>query len=286
MKVAVIGSNGQLGSDLVKTFEQGGNEVVSLTHSDINIEDLSSVHKVLTGIKPEAILNTAAYHVVPKCEDDPVRAFQINSLGALNLAKVSNELSALNLYYSTDYVFDGEKKSPYLESDNPNPLNVYAATKLTGESFTLNYSLKGIVLRISGIYGAVPCRAKGGNFITTMIKAAKEKPEVKVVNDEILTPTPTKSIAEKTLEIINKELKGLYHLTCEGQCSWYEFAEVIFSTLEFKTPLSPLSVKDMPMVVKRPTYSVLENEQAKLSGISNMPHWKDALVQFLNSNYK
>jgi dTDP-4-dehydrorhamnose reductase len=286
VKVAVIGSNGQLGSDLVKTFEQGGNEVVSLTHSDINIEDLSSVHKVLTGIKPEAILNTAAYHVVPKCEDDPVRAFQINSLGALNLAKVSNELSALNLYYSTDYVFDGEKKSPYLESDNPNPLNVYAATKLTGESFTLNYSLKGIVLRISGIYGAVPCRAKGGNFITTMIKAAKEKPEVKVVNDEILTPTPTKSIAEKTLEIINKELKGLYHLTCEGQCSWYEFAEVIFSTLEFKTPLSPLSVKDMPMVVKRPTYSVLENEQAKLSGISNMPHWKDALVQFLNSNYK
>lgn len=286
MKVAVIGSNGQLGSDLVKTFEQGGNEVVSLTHSDINIEDLSLVHKVLTDIKPRAILNTAAYHVVPKCEDNPVRAFQINSLGALNLAKVSNELSALNLYYSTDYVFDGEKKSPYLESDNPNPLNVYAATKLTGESFTLNNSLKGVVLRISGIYGEVPCRAKGGNFITTMIKAAKEKPEVKVVNDEILTPTPTKSIAEKTLEILNKELKGLYHLTCEGQCSWYEFAEVIFSTLEIKTPLSPISVKDMPMVVRRPTYSVLENEKAKYSGISIMPYWKDALVEFLTNNYK
>lgn len=286
MKVAVIGSNGQLGSDLVKTFMQSGNEVVSLTHSDINIEDITSVQKVLYDIKPEVILNTAAFHVVPKCEDDPVRAFQINSLGTLNMAKVSNEINALNLYYSTDYVFDGEKKSPYIESDKPNPLNVYAATKLTGEFFTLNYSLKSVVLRISGIYGEVPCRAKGGNFITTMIKAAKEKPEVKVVNDEILTPTPTKSIAEKTLEIINKELKGLYHLTCEGQCSWYEFAEVIFSTLEFKTPLSPISVKDMPMVVKRPTYSVLENEKAKQSGISNMPYWKDALVEFLNSNYK
>jgi len=286
VKVAVIGSNGQLGSDLVKTFMQSGNEVVSLTHSDINIEDITSVQKVLYDIKPEVILNTAAFHVVPKCEDDPVRAFQINSLGTLNMAKVSNEINALNLYYSTDYVFDGEKKSPYIESDKPNPLNVYAATKLTGEFFTLNYSLKSVVLRISGIYGEVPCRAKGGNFITTMIKAAKEKPEVKVVNDEILTPTPTKSIAEKTLEIINKELKGLYHLTCEGQCSWYEFAEVIFSTLEFKTPLSPISVKDMPMVVKRPTYSVLENEKAKQSGISNMPYWKDALVEFLNSNYK
>lgn len=286
MKVAVIGSNGQLGSDLVRTFEQSDNEVVSLTHSDINIEDFTSVQKVLYDIKPEVILNTAAFHVVPKCEDDPVRAFQINSLGSLNMAKVSNELGALNLYYSTDYVFDGEKKSPYLESDNPNPLNVYAATKLTGESFTLNYSLKGVVLRISGIYGEVPCRAKGGNFITTMIKAAKEKPEVKVVNDEILTPTPTKSISEKTLEIVRKQLTGLYHLTCEGQCSWYEFAEVIFSTLEFKTPLSPISVKDMPMAVKRPTYSVLENEKAKQSGISKMPYWKDSLVQFLNSNYK
>lgn len=286
MKVAVIGSNGQLGSDLVRTFEQSDNEVVSLTHSDINIEDFTSVQKVLYDIKPEVILNTAAFHIVPKCEDDPVRAFQINSLGSLNMAKVSNELGALNLYYSTDYVFDGEKKSPYLESDNPNPLNVYAATKLTGESFTLNYSLKGVVLRISGIYGEVSCRAKGGNFITTMIKAAKEKPEVKVVNDEILTPTPTKSISEKTLEIVRKQLTGLYHLTCEGQCSWYEFAEVIFSTLEFKTPLSPISVKDMPMVVKRPTYSVLENEKAKQSGISKMPYWKDALVQFLNSNYK
>jgi dTDP-4-dehydrorhamnose reductase len=163
---------------------------------------------------------------------------------------------------------------------------VYAATKLSGEFFTLNYSLKGIVLRISGIYGEVPCRAKGGNFITTMIKAAKEKPEVKVVNDEILTPTATKSIAEKTVEMVQNRLTGLYHLTCEGQCSWYEFAEVIFSTLKFKTPLSPTSVKDMPMMVKRPTYSVLENEKAKQSGISNMPHWKDALVQFLNSNYK
>ena len=286
MKVAIIGSNGQLGSDLVKEFNLNSNEVISLTHSDISIEDFNSSREVLLNIKPEVILNTAAFHVVPKCEDDPVKAFQVNSLGALNLSKISDELNAINLYYSTDYVFDGEKKSPYLESDKPNPLNVYASTKLNGEYYTLNYSKHGVVLRVSGIYGVVPCRAKGGNFITTMIKASKEKPEVKVVNDEVLTPTPTKEIAKKTKEIVQKKLTGLFHLTCEGQCSWYEFAEVIFSNLKLSTPLSQTSVKNMPMTVKRPTYSVLENKSVKEFGISIMPSWKEALISFLNQHYK
>jgi dTDP-4-dehydrorhamnose reductase len=286
MKVAIIGSNGQLGSDLVREFTSGSNEVVPLTHSDINVEEFDSSRNLLLNIKPEVILNTAAFHVVPKCEDDPTKAFQVNSLGALYLSKISDELNAINLYYSTDYVFDGEKKSPYLESDKPNPLNVYASTKLNGEYYTLNYSKNGIVLRVSGIYGEVPCRAKGGNFITTMIKAAKEKPEVKVVNDEILTPTPTKEIAKKTKEILQKKLTGLFHLTCEGQCSWYKFAEVIFSKLKLSTPLSQISIKDMPMKVKRPTYSVLENKCAKEFGISIMPEWKEALISFLNQHYK
>jgi len=286
MKVAIIGSNGQLGSDLVKEFTQSGNDVVPLIHSDINVEDIQSVRKTLSNLKPEVILNTAAYHVVPKCEEDPNKAFQVNALGALNLAKISDELKAVNIYYSTDYVFDGKKMAPYVESDSPNPLNIYATTKLLGEYYTLNYSQKGVVLRISGIYGEVPCRAKGGNFITTMIKAAKEKPEVKVVNDEILTPTPTQSIAIKTMEILQKNPTGLFHLTCEGQCSWYEFAEVIFTTLKLTAPLSSISVKDIPMNVKRPTYSVLENQRAKQLSIPNMPRWKDALISFLNQNYK
>ena len=286
MKVAVIGSNGQLGSDLVNEFTLCGFEVVPLTHSDLNVEDIDSVRSVLMDLYPDFILNTAAFHVVPKCEEDPTKAFQVNAIGALNLAKISDELKAVNIYYSTDYVFDGKKMAPYFESDNPNPLNIYATTKLLGEYYTLNYSQKGIVLRVSGIYGEVPCRAKGGNFITTMIKAAKEKPEVKVVDDEILTPTPTQSIAKKTIDILQMNPTGLFHLTCEGQCSWYEFAEVIFRTLNLTTPLISISVKDLPMTVKRPTYSVLENQSTKKLGISNMPYWKDALISFLNQNYK
>jgi dTDP-4-dehydrorhamnose reductase len=285
MKVAILGSNGQLGSDLVKEFIDNNDEVIQLTHNDFQVEDYNSVHRVLASTKPGCILNTTAFHVVPQCEANPLKAFEVNALGSLNVAKVSDILGSINLYYSTDYVFDGKKRAPYLESDLPNPLNIYASTKLLGEYYTLNYSQKAIVLRVSGIYGRIPCRAKGGNFITTMLKVAKEKAEVKVVKDEILTPSPTKEIAKKTFEIVRAGANGLFHLTCEGECSWYEFARVIFETLHLKTTLIPCSVYDFPTNVKRPFYSVLENKKLKELRLHNMSYWKDALVTFLNENY-
>lgn len=283
-KVAIIGANGQLGSDLCEVFSRF-HDVIPLTHADIEITDIEMTLDVLKRIKPDIILNTAAYHNVPKCEQNPELSFKVNSLGALNVAKIADELKVINVYYSTDYVFDGVKKSPYIEDDRPNPLNVYGSTKLLGEYYTLNYSTKSYVIRISGIYGKTPCRAKGGNFITTMVKLAKERPEVKVVNDEILTPTPTRVIAEKTVELIETDAFGLYHLTCEGECSWYEFAKVIFETLDIKTPLYPVSAKDFPSSVKRPSYSVLENLNFKKLNLSEMPFWKDALIEFLKMNY-
>ncbi|HEY6900066.1 MAG TPA: NAD(P)-dependent oxidoreductase, partial [Puia sp.] len=194
MKVAVIGANGQLGSDLIRTFSQL-HETVSLNHTDIEITDIDKVKSTLSAIKPDLVLNTAAYHNVPVCEQQPDTAFAINGKGALNLARVCSDLDAQLVHYSTDYVFDGSKNQPYAETDRCNPLNVYGITKLSGEHMVLNYASRPVVIRVSGIYGTVPCRAKGGNFITTMKKLAKEKPEVRVVNDEILTPTPTSAIA-------------------------------------------------------------------------------------------
>jgi len=286
MKVAIIGSNGQLGSDLLETFTRHRHKVAGLTHAEIDVDQIVSVRTVLGEIRPEVVLNTAAFHNVPKCEEDPARAFSVNSIGALNVAQVCDELRSANVYFSTDYVFDGKKKSPYKESDLPNPLNIYAGTKLLGEYNTLNYCSRGYVIRISGIYGRVPCRAKGGNFITTMLRLAREKPEVKVVTDEILTPTPTSEIASKSLQIFNSGAYGLYHLTCEGGCSWYEFARVIFDTLSLETPLLPATVADFPSSVKRPFYSILENDQYKKLDLPSMPHWKDALISFLDRNIK
>jgi len=280
MKLVVIGANGQLGTDLLEVLSKEHN-VIGLNHADIEITDIDSVKNALSEIKPDIVLNTAAYHIVPEAEKFPAKAFEINGIGVINLAKVCQDLETRLVHYSTDYVFDGKKQKPYTEDDRPNPLSVYANTKLSGEYFALNYCDRSYVIRISGIYGKVPCRAKGGNFVTTMIKLAKEKPEVSVVNDEILTPTPTYHIAKNTAALIRKDAFGLYHMSCEGEVSWYEFAKVIWDTLQLKTPLYPASVKDFPLVVKRPFYSVLENRNLSKLGINEMPDWKEALIQFL-----
>jgi dTDP-4-dehydrorhamnose reductase len=282
MKLAIIGANGQLGSDLMEVLSRE-HDVIGLNHSDIEITDIDNVKSVVSATTPDIVLNTAAYHIVPEAEKFPDKAFRINGTGTLNLAKVCQDLGVRLIHYSTDYVFDGKKQKPYTEDDCPNPLNVYANTKLSGEYFALNYSEKSYVIRVSGIYGKVPSRAKGGNFITTMIKLAQEKPEVRVVNDEILTPTPTFHIAKNTAKLIKTDSFGLYHMSCEGECSWYEFAKVIWDTLQLKTPLYPASVKDFPLVVKRPFYSVLKNQNLNNIGVNNMPYWKNALNEFLKS---
>ncbi len=281
MKIAIIGANGQLGTDLTEVLSLK-HEVTGLNHTDIEITDIDNVKKVLSSLKPNIILNTAAYHVVPEAEKFPGKAFEINGAGVLNLARVCNDEGIRLVHYSTDYVFDGEKKKPYREDDRPNPLNVYANTKLSGEYFALNYCDMPYVIRVSGIYGKVPCRAKGGNFVTTMIKLAKEKPEVRVVSDEILTPTPTYEIAKNTEALIKTDAFGLYHMSCEGEVSWYEFARAIWEILKLETPLYPASVKDFPLAVKRPFYSVLENQNLKKIGIDEMPGWKKGLLDFLN----
>jgi dTDP-4-dehydrorhamnose reductase len=281
MKIAIIGANGQLGTDLFQVFNSR-EEVVPLTHNDIEISDIDNVKRVLSNIRPDVVINTAAYHNVPQCEMNSMRAFEINGLGLLNLSRISKDLDYILVHYSTDYVFDGLKMSPYHEEDRENPVNVYAVTKLAGEYFVKNYSEKYFIIRISGIYGKVPCRAKGGNFITTMVKVAKEKSVVKVVSDEILTPTPTEDIARNTFSLIRTQAYGLYHMSCEGECSWYEFAKVIFETLNLKTPLEPCSVMDFSSPVRRPHYSVLENRNLGKIGLDQMKPWKDSLRAFLN----
>ncbi|HEY0433334.1 MAG TPA: dTDP-4-dehydrorhamnose reductase [Chitinophagaceae bacterium] len=284
MKIAIIGANGQLGTDLSELLS-GDNEVAGLTHADIEITSIDNVREVLGSLKPSIVLNTAAYHIVPEAEKHPEKAYHINGIGALNLAKVCQDLHIRLAHYSTDYVFDGSKQKPYVESDRPNPLNVYATTKLAGEHYVLNYCEFSYVIRVSGIYGKVPSRAKGGNFVSTMIKLAKEKPEVRVVNDEVLAPTPTSWIAKNTGALISTDAYGLYHMSCSGEVSWYQFARKIWDVLKLETPLYSASVKDFPLIVKRPFYSVLENQNLKKAGIYQMPDWETGLTEFLTTNF-
>ncbi len=280
LKVVVVGANGQLGSDISAYFSSRC-ELSGLTHEQIEITNLDNVRNVLSALTPDVVINTAAYHNVPKCEEDPLRSFEINGLGALNLARLSEELSFKLVHYSTDYVFDGAKGKPYLEDDCPNPLNVYALTKLDGEKLIQNYSERYFILRVAGIYGLTPCRAKGGNFIDTMVKASAARPLVKVVNDEVLTPTSTQEIARNTWELIQTDAYNLYHMTAQEAVSWYDFARVIFDELDLKTPLESCSASEFPSPVKRPLYSALENGNLKKQNLDLMSHWRTALSEYL-----
>lgn len=282
MKVAVIGSNGQLGSDISAAFKKNGDEVKDFTHADFDICDGPGMEKAMEDERPELVVNTAAFHHVDKCEVEVLKAFEGNAIAARNLASLSGRIGFSLFHISTDYVFDGKKKSPYVETDAVCPLNVYGNSKVAGEFFVKTISPKGLVIRVSGIYGKNPCRAKGGlNFVQTMLKLAAEKSEVKVVSDEFLTPTPTVDIAAQIVHISRSGLTGLCHATAEGSCSWYEFAKVIFETKQLKTPLFPAKPGEFPAKTTRPSYSVLENAVLKSNGLNMMKPWKDGLLDYL-----
>jgi dTDP-4-dehydrorhamnose reductase len=282
IRVAVIGANGQLGCDICKAFAESECEVIQLNHDVLDIADFNSTREKLEQVKPQVVVNTAAMHNVDACEASPLKSFEVNGMGARNLAILSNEINFTLFHTSTDYVFDGNKKSPYFETDCPNPLNVYGNSKLSGEHFVRSISKKFFVVRVSGLYGVNPCRAKGGNnFVKTMLKLAKERNELRVVNDEILSPTYTEDIAKQLLELNKTDKYGLYHVTSQGSCSWYEFAAKIFELTKTNVKLSVAAPGEFKAKVPRPKYSVLGHAALKTLNIDIMPHWEDGLRKYL-----
>jgi len=287
MPIAVIGANGQLGSDLVAAFTDAGEAVRALTHADIEIANPSSVSSVLDQIQPQVIVNTAAMHHVENCEREPEKAFAVNAIGAKNLAVEARRLGAVLMHVSTDYVFDGSKGSPYVEEDSPRPLNAYGITKVAGEHFVRATTDRHFVIRSSGLYGTSLCRAKGGlNFVELMLKLAKERGEVRVVDSEFVTPTSTMELARQIIQLSRSDCYGLYHATAEGSCSWYEFAQEIFALTDTPVRLKVAAPGEFPAKVVRPSYSVLENRALKSRGLNIFKPWQDALRNYLGPRIK
>jgi dTDP-4-dehydrorhamnose reductase len=283
MKIAVIGANGQLGSDVGQAFRANGDEVTELNHDTIEITDLNTAAGILRSIRPQIIVNTAAMHNVEKCEADPRRSFAVNGEGARNLALIAREIDSVLIHISTDYVFDGSKRTPYEESDRPCPLNVYGNTKLAGEYFVLSLHARSFVLRTSALYGTKPCRAKGLNFVNLMLKLAKERDEIRVVDSEVVTPTYTADLAQQVVRISGSECYGLYHATPEGSCSWYEFAREIFRRADVRVKLTVAAPEEFPSKVRRPEYSVLENSRLKSFKLNTFGRWEEGLERYLNA---
>ena len=285
MKVAVIGANGQLGTDTARAFEESGDEVVALAHSDIEIADRDSVFAALRGMRPRIVVNTAAMHHVDNCEREPEKAFAVNAVGARNLAFAARGIGALLIHVSTDYVFDGAKTSPYLETDCPRPLNVYGNSKLAGEHFVECVAERHFVVRTSGLYGKAPCRAKGGrNFVELMLKLGRERGEVRVVDDERVSPTNTRELARQIVALSRSDAYGLYHATAESSCSWHEFAQTIFALAQTQVNVKVASPDEFPAKTPRPKYSVLENRALKLAGLNTLGTWEEGLCDYLGAS--
>jgi dTDP-4-dehydrorhamnose reductase len=284
MKIAIIGSNGQLGCDLVKALSR--EDLLLLTHSQIEISDSKSVNKIFQEHRPAVVINTAAFHHVSNCESDDLRAFKVNSLGAKYLAECCLEFNSILVQISTDYVFDGMKDKPYLEDDLPNPLNVYGLTKLAAEYYIRSLLDKYFIIRTSALYGINRCRGKNGNFIDAMLKIYKDGEKIRVVNDEILSPTYSLDLAVMIKRLINTNSYGLFHITNQGSCSWYEFAEKIFEFLGIDIDITPVKARYFQSAVRRPAYSVLESKRLDNLGLGNLRPWQEALKDYLKERKK
>ncbi len=282
MHVAIVGADGQLGTDLAKILSDWN--PVRLSHAEIDIRASLQVRDVLFQIRPHAVINTAAFNRVDDCEDDPETAFAVNAYGARNLARVCSILDCIMVHISTDYVFGGEKTSPYTEADSPNPLSVYGVSKLAGEFFVRSICPKHFVVRTSGLYGIAGSKAKGGNFVQTMIRLAREGKAIRVVDDQVLTPTYTRDLAEKLKELLPTNFYGLYHVTNSGQCSWYDFAAQIFALTGLTPDLVPITSGAFGAKARRPKYSVLAADRLSEHGFEQLRDWKEALKDYLRAN--
>lgn len=289
-KIALIGSNGQLGTDILKIFGKRQNIflIIPLTHQEIEITIQNSIKKILDEINPDIVISTAAYHRVDEMENNPEKAFLVNSVGSKNLAKYCSENNQKLVFISTDYVFgiDTKRKKPYKETDLPGPINVYGNSKLAGEYFVLSSSEKNIVIRSSWLFGSAGSSGKGGNFVETMLKRAHESGKIAVVEDQISSPTYTYNLAEQLLLILENDIHGLFHASSEGSCSWFEFANTIFSLTNTHVICTPTNEKKFPTPAKRPHYSVLENKRLKNLGLNMLRGWKENLLLYLKEqNY-
>jgi len=279
-RVAVIGASGQLGTDLVGVLADW--DLMPLTHADLDIRDFVYTRKVLEDAKPDIVINSAAFNRVDDCEEEVSKAFWVNAFAVRNLAQVCADVDCALVHISTDYIFDGRKGTPYTEDDLPNPVSVYGMSKLAGECFVRSICPKHFVVRTSGLYGIAGSRAKGGNFVETMIRLPEKGQPIHVVNDQVLTPTYTKDLAEKLKELLQTKAYGLYHITNSGECSWYEFAQAIFDVLSVNADLKPITSAVYGAKARRPAYSVLANARLEALHLAPLGAWREALEAYLS----
>ncbi len=288
MKIFLIGKSGQLGREIDLEGKKRGHTMFSFEKKELDVTNHEEIRKKIKLKKPDVVINTASYHVLSDCEKYPEKLFQINVFATKNMAKICKDLGIKYVDFSSDKVFDGRKKKPYIESDLTNPLQMYGLACLNREIVSLNYNNDSIVIRTCGIFGGVNgSRIKGGNFVLYILNQAKTKKELEIASDYEACFANANDLAIATLKLVeNKKANGVFHLVNEGSASWAEFAKVIVKLTKSDLKIIPVkrggSYNDIPV----PEYGVLKNYKAKKLGVV-MPRWEEGLgkyISFLSNN--
>lgn len=280
MKVLVTGVGGQLGHDVVKELEARGHVAIGVNHQTMDITDAAVVNRVICENAPDAVIHCAAYTAVDAAEDDEEQCRIVNVDGTRNIAEVCKSLNIKMIYISTDYVFGGRGERPWEPDDDREPLNVYGRTKCEGEMVVQDVLDKYFIVRVTWIYGV-----NGKNFVKTMLKLSETHDTLRVVDDQIGSPTYTLDLAGLLADMVETEKYGIYHAASEGTCSWYEFACAIFEEAELgeKMTVIPVSSEEYGAKAPRPHNSRMSNEKLEENGFHRLPTWQDALKRYLEA---
>lgn len=283
MKVAVIGSGGQLGQDLCGVIPE--ESLIPLTHADIEVSDPSSVNRAFELHRPDIVISTAAFHRIDECEKEPDRAFLVNAIGARNVAVAAERHGAKLAFLSTDYVFGGDRgrTTPYTEYDEPAPVNLYGQSKVAGERSIIHLCRRHFVIRVSGLFGVAGSSGKGPNFIQRVMRNAREGRELRIVDDQRFRPTAAADLAPKIWEFVQTELYGIVHITNHGVCSWYELAREALRQAGIEAEITPITSDEWKQRAERPAYSALDNYNLRLLGMDDMRPWQEALADYIKA---
>lgn len=284
MKIAVIGSRGQLGQDLCSRLQEAGHQVSGLTHQQISIEDAASIAAALSETAPDLVINSAAYNKVDLAETEPEVAYAVNALGPRNLALYCRQQQIALMSISSDYVFglDRTRQSGYQEQDAPGPVSAYGLSKLAGEYFVRALCPQHYVIRTCGLYGKAG-KTGNGNFVETMLRLGQERDSLSIINDQHCTPTSTRDLADVLSRLIETEQYGLYHATNRGQTTWYKLARTIFELAGIEVETLPITTEQYNAPADRPRFSVLDCTLLEQVTQLTLPDWQTALQTYLQS---
>ena len=281
MRYLVIGAQGQLGRDLCPRLP---GEVVAAGRDRADLLRPDLLQATMADVRPDVVINCAAYNFVDKAESEPEAAFAVNAFGARDLARLCAQRECTLVHFSTDYVFglDSNRTAPWREDDPPEPVSAYGISKLTGEYFIRSICTRQVVIRTCGLYGVWGSGGKGGNFVETMLRLAGQGRPLRVVADQHCTPTYTVDLAEATVALLAKEKYGLFHVTNAGACSWHEFASAIFHLSGMSVRIEPITSAEFGAAARRPAYSVLSMESLVEIGVAAPRPWPEALAAYLH----